>query len=217
MSTRSSKSTRPSTVRNLSDGQLDRVLTWAASQDPPTTAAFELLAHSGLRISELLSLRWQDVWGSSGALTELTVKAAHAKYGNARTLPIPPRTQDAIERLYLHIPTTTGRPPAATWPLLPGTGSGPYTSRWLQRVCGRAAIALDLHRLTPHMLRHTFATRLLAASNLRLVQVALGHARMSTTEIYTHPSLTELSDAMSQIAARVPRVNPTVADRQARR
>jgi integrase len=52
--------------------------------------------------------------------------------------------------------------------------------------------------VTPHSLRHTFATRLLKVSSTRLVQLALGHKSITTTELYTHPTVDEIELAMAK-------------------
>jgi integrase/recombinase XerD len=208
MPRRAAHPTRPKTVRNLSDGQLLHLLGWAQASSPATALAFEILSHCGLRISELLSLRWSDLWFNDAPAAIVTVQAHNAKYGVARTLPLPPRVRECIRLHHLCLAGGEGRPPHPSWHVFPGSRSTPHTSRWLQRICERAAIATGLPRLTPHMLRHTFATRLLSESNLRIVQIALGHASMRTTEIYTHPSSTELADAMSRIADQVEHPRP---------
>jgi site-specific recombinase XerD len=60
----------------------------------------------------------------------------------------------------------------------------------------RAATRQQLGQLTPHTLRHTFATRLLRVSTTRLVQLALGHKSITTTELYTHPTCEDIELAM---------------------
>ena len=91
--------------------------------------------------------------------------------------------------------------PAPTGPLLSTLKGGAMSPRYLQqmvkRMVARAGIQKEIH---PHSLRHTFATDLYRKSkNLRLTQKALGHAHISTTEIYTHIVDEELENALKSL------------------
>jgi site-specific recombinase XerD len=71
--------------------------------------------------------------------------------------------------------------------------------RDFQRIVSTASYTTIGRSIHPHILRHTFATRLLAVSNLRIVQKVLGHKNIQTTQIYTHPSSNDISDAINKL------------------
>ncbi len=147
-------------------------------------ALLELLYATGLRVSELLGLRLQDVNLEGGFIL------VRGKGEKERLVPLGDRAADAV-RLFL----ARGRPQlvgdAASELLVPGRRPArPLTRQayWknLRRMAARAGITRSF---SPHTLRHSFATHLLEhGADLRTVQSLLGHADISTTQIYTHVS-----------------------------
>lgn len=138
-------------------------------------ALLELLYGSGLRATELVSLprnalRQQDPF--------LILRGKGAK---ERMVPISERAHAAVAAWLPHVPA------AGTW-LFPGGKAHLSRMRLFQLVremAGLAGIAPD--RVSPHVLRHAFATHLLAGgADLRVLQALLGHADIATTQIYTH-------------------------------
>lgn len=75
----------------------------------------------------------------------------------------------------------------------------PLSPRDFQRMLRSLSLKAIGRAIHPHVLRHTFATNLLSVSNMRIVQKALGHKNISTTQIYTHPSNNEISDAINNL------------------
>jgi integrase/recombinase XerC len=153
----------------------------ATPAGPRDRAVIEVLYATGIRVSELAGLDVEDVDLREGALRVL------GKGGKERVVPMGAKAVDAV-RAYL-----AGRP-RATGPLFVNERGGRLTVRSLHRVVRRRARAAGLHRrVTPHTLRHTFATHLLdAGADLRLIQELLGHARLGTTQKYTHVSTDRL-------------------------
>lgn len=150
-------------------------LDWIAARD---MAVMLLLYGSGLRISEALSLRVKD------APTRLRdVLRIEGKGGKIRLVPVLPVTMEAVDRYRKLCPY----PLDANGPLFLGAKGGPLSPRIIQLVIERARDALGLpETATPHALRHSFATHLLSAgADLRQIQELLGHASLSTTQIYT--------------------------------
>lgn len=144
------------------------------------TAILELLYSCGLRISELCGLRAGEVDWTAQAVRVL------GKGRKERRVPVGAPALEAIRAFWNH----TGQQPGATDPVFPaGRGAGcPVQPRTLQLHLKRylAAAGLD-PALTPHKLRHSFATHLLdAGADLRSVQELLGHAHLATTQVYTH-------------------------------
>jgi len=150
-------------------------LDWIAARD---LAVLLLLYGSGLRISEALGLRLKD------APTKLRdTLVIEGKGGKQRLVPALPITIDAIARYCRLCPY----PLASGGPLFLGAKGGALSPRIIQLLIERMRGALGLpETATPHALRHSFATHLLASgADLRQIQELLGHASLSTTQIYT--------------------------------
>jgi integrase/recombinase XerD len=144
-------------------------------------ALLELLYASGLRVSEAVALKVHEVNLEAGYVTVL------GKGGKERVVPMGQHAQDAVlEYLGGERPRLL-RGKASAW-LFVRAGGRPLSRQtvWkLVRARARAA-AVDAH-VSPHTLRHTFATHLLGGgADLRVVQALLGHADIATTQIYTH-------------------------------
>jgi integrase/recombinase XerC len=149
---------------------------WVLARD---AAVFALLYGCGLRIAEALALKRSDVPGS-GAIENIRVRG---KGGKLRMVPVLPQVVCAIEKYIALCPHDL----AAEDGLFVGVRGGPLSPRIVQLAMARMRGVLGLpERATPHALRHSFATHLLArGGDLRAVQELLGHASLSTTQIYT--------------------------------
>jgi len=139
-------------------------------------ALLELFYSSGLRLSELCQLRWQDLDLTEGVVTVL------GKGGKQRIVPVGSHACHALTQWRAHTPALV---PDA--PVFPGR-NGPITPRAVQLRLRQLAQRQGLYkRVHPHMLRHSFASHVLESSgDLRGVQELLGHADIATTQIYTH-------------------------------
>ncbi|TDJ30277.1 MAG: tyrosine recombinase XerC [Gammaproteobacteria bacterium] len=143
-------------------------------------AIFELIYSSGLRLAELVSIDFGDI-DFSQRLLVVTGKGNKTRY-----LPVGTKAINAIRR-WLKIRLGFIRDPAETALFLSRQGNR-ISARNVQSRLNRLVSqqSLDQH-LSPHTLRHSFATHLLESSgDLRAVQELLGHADISTTQIYTH-------------------------------
>ena len=144
-------------------------------------AVLELAYASGLRLAELRNLRLEQLHLDSGFINVI------GKGNKERVVPVGRKAVEALNR-YLE----AGRPdlvrPRSTAEVFlttRGTAFRPVTL-WL-RIKRRARLSGISRNITPHMLRHSFATHLLEhGADLRVIQELLGHANISTTEIYTH-------------------------------
>jgi integrase/recombinase XerC len=148
---------------------------WILARD---AAVLALCYGAGLRISEALSIRRADApVGETDAVTIV------GKGGKTRSAPIISPVRTAVED-YLSLCPYALRPAG---PLFVGAKGGPLSPRIVQLAMERMRGALGLpESATPHALRHSFATHLLArGGDLRTIQDLLGHASLSTTQVYT--------------------------------
>jgi integrase/recombinase XerC len=152
---------------------------WVAARD---VAVLLLLYGSGLRISEALALKRKDA-----PLDGRDVLRIVGKGGKERLAPVLPVAQVAIARYVKLCPYLQAPMPKHDGPLFFGAKGGPLSPRIVQLLMERMRGALGLpETATPHALRHSFATHLLAAgADLRQIQELLGHASLSTTQVYT--------------------------------
>lgn len=158
-----------------------------------------LLLDAGLRVAELVQLQIGDLWGNGLPLTSLVVRPEISKSKRERVIPLSERICKAIEEMMLNVWHFSG-----LLPTIPAFFSGndcrQLTTRQIQRIIGRACIAAFGRHIHPHALRHTFATRLMKNSNIRVVQLLLGHRRLTSTQIYTHPDAEDLKTAIESIS-----------------
>jgi integrase/recombinase XerC len=148
---------------------------WILARD---AAVLALLYGAGLRIGEALSIRRRDA--PIGGLDAITIVGKGAK---RRSAPVIAPVRAAIED-YLNLCPYALKPDG---PLFVGAKGGPLSPRVIQLAMERLRGALGLpDSATPHALRHSFATHLLArGGDLRTIQELLGHASLSTTQVYT--------------------------------
>jgi integrase/recombinase XerD len=170
--------------KSLSEGEIGRLLqppTEATPANLCTHAILEVAYASGLRLAELRGLRLEQVHLEAGFLSVI------GKGNKQRVVPMGSKAQAALQR-YL----TAGRPelvkprsPSAVF--LTGRGTAfAHVTMWKRITDHVRAAGIEKH-VTPHMLRHSFATHLMEhGADLRVIQELLGHASINTTEIYTH-------------------------------
>lgn len=147
---------------------------WIAARN---VAVLTLLYACGLRISEALSLTRQDVPSGAQALR------VTGKGGKTRVVPLLGVADEAIQEYLKLCPFN----PGAREPMFRGARGGVLQAAIIQKEMRLLRSALDLpETATPHALRHSFATHLLAGGgDLRTIQELLGHASLSTTQVYT--------------------------------
>ena len=150
-----------------------------------------LLYGCGLRISEALALRGSDLAPQGDGAGETMLRVT-GKGGKTRLAPVLPAAFRAVAEYRRLCPFHLG----AGEPLFRGARGGPLRPEIVQREMVRLRAALGLPAsATPHALRHSFATHLLAGGgDLRTIQELLGHASLSTTQIYTGVDTARLLD-----------------------
>jgi len=158
----------------LDGAESEARLPWLGARD---LAIFTLLYGCGLRLSEALGLARRDAPPAAGMLRVL------GKGGKTRLVPVLPVVAEAVAAYLAACPY----PLSAEGPLFLGARGGPLNPRLVQRRMAELRAAAGLpETATPHALRHSFATHLLAGGgDLRTIQELLGHASLSTTQRYT--------------------------------
>ena len=169
---------KPLTVERAAavvDGGMAADLDWVAARD---SAVLLLLYGSGLRLSEALGLTLGEAPTPGTDVLVITGKG-----GKERMVPVLPVTQAAVARYIALCPY----PLADDEPVFRGAKGGPLSPRLIQLAMERLRASLGLpETATPHALRHSFATHLLSSgADLRQIQELLGHASLSTTQVYT--------------------------------
>jgi len=181
----------------LSRDEVERLIAAAAADGAPAAARLaamvELTYAAGLRVSELTSLTFASMAGDPAYLI------IKGKGGKERLAPLGEAARAAVKAYLPHRPVFLPRGRPSPW-LFPSRGAGGrLTGRRFAQLLQAAALAagLDPARVSPHVLRHAFATHLLeGGADLRVVQTLLGHADIATTQIYTHVAQDRLAEVV---------------------
>ena len=202
----------PRPVRNLptvlSHEEVDSLLQWIAADERPVGkrlyALLEILYAGGLRVTELVSLRKNqlhvDTLPDGTRYHYMLIKG---KGGKERVAPLHERAVNALKAYmpYRELCGNGGELPAQSKDyLFPSESSaGHLTRQRLGQLLKELAleVGLDPDKVHPHALRHSFATHLLAGgADLRVIQELLGHSDISTTQIYTHVQPSHLQEVV---------------------
>jgi integrase len=170
----------PGRIRYLAPDETARLL--AACETPLYLRPIvELAMHTGMRRSELLSLRWPDI-----DLRRRTISLAQTKNNERRVIPVNDTVAAILKALPRHLDTD------ALFPEL----NGPMLTRAFWRACHKAGVS----NLRLHDLRHTFASYLaMGGFNLRTIQQLLGHKDLRMTSRYSHLSADHLQQAVNSL------------------
>lgn len=175
----------PALPKYLGLDEVDRLLAQPDVSTPRgirDKALIELLYATGLRVSELLSLKPGDVALDAGYLTCI------GKGDKQRIVPLGHTAADWVRRYLSESRPSLLKNGKSAWLFVNARGGGRLSRVGFWKVLRDYGIAAGVPRgLSPHVLRHSFATHLLErGADLRAIQMMLGHADLSTTQIYTH-------------------------------
>jgi integrase/recombinase XerD len=186
--------------KSLTSQEIEKILTPETPETPQTLcdqAILELAYASGLRLAELRGVRLEQLHLEAGFINVI------GKGNKERVLPLGKKAVGALER-YISVARpklVTPRSPANVFLTKRGTPFAAVTL-WL-RIKQRVRRADIARNVTPHMLRHSFATHLLEnGADLRIIQELLGHATIATTEVYTHVAGNRLRDTHQKFHPR---------------
>ncbi|GAA4786111.1 site-specific tyrosine recombinase XerD [Microbacterium gilvum] len=176
----------------LAIDQVERLLSAPPSDEPlgiRDRALLELLYATGARVSEAISLDVDDL--AAGEVVRL-----RGKGGKERVVPVGSYARAAVEAYLVRVRPSLAERGRASARLFLGARGAPLSrqSAWLVIQAAAERAQLEAH-VSPHTLRHSFATHLLqGGADVRVVQELLGHASVATTQIYTHVTVDTLRD-----------------------
>lgn len=158
-----------------------------------------LFLDTGIRVGELVMLKIQDLIIAGDPVEQLRIRAEIAKTGDERLIPVSERLNKAIYSVNQTIWSHTSCSPLspAFYTNMP---EHPLTIRQVQRIIAQASLKSFGRKVHPHQLRHTFASAMLKVTNLRVVQQLLGHATVTSTQIYTHPDAEDRVNGIKKLS-----------------
>lgn len=154
-----------------------------------------LMLDAGLRVGEVVKLKISDCIIQDAVVKTLHIRKSVGKGHRERFIPLSDRVQksfgEMLERWWKHVHLFT-----MLYAFPSGLNERRMSVRQVERIIKYASEKSIGRAITPHVLRHTFATRLMRQVNSRVVQELLGHQNLQTTQIYTHPNQDDLQSAI---------------------
>lgn len=185
------------TIKSLTDSELDTLL--AGIESAHYKSIYLLMSYAGLRLNEVVGLNQSDLIFCSLPAATLIIRKEIAKNKKTRAIPVHQLITNYITRL-----------PEQYWPLhkvgddqpafFAPRGNARISAKQIQRTLSKVSIKQIQRHITPHQLRHTFATMLMRKAPIRVVQELLGHSNLSSTQIYTQPNNTDLTNAIQSLS-----------------
>lgn len=157
-----------------------------------------LMLDAGLRVGEVVQLRQNQLYFAGGPVGAITVSPYQAKNKCGRVVPVTIMLHAAIDTMQRHWWIHESDDPYnyAFYTCSPVLPLGVRQVQRIIRHASRYAIGREIH---PHLLRHTFATRLMKKTSLRVVQQLLGHKSIQSTQVYTHPNSEDYQEAIDAL------------------
>ncbi len=192
-------------INTINEGEIQTLLSAAHLRDTRDFVMIFLALSSGLRVSELVGLFVEDVRPFGEVSRILSVPARIGKGGKKRDIPLNQDTRDILTE-YIRIKGIRHHSlNSDSYLFVSHSSKKPLSSRDFQRIVHDLSVKSIGRAITPHTLRHTYATRMLKHTNIRVIQELLGHAWLNTTQIYTHISIDDAQQAISNF--KLPGIN----------
>ena len=157
-----------------------------------------LMLDAGLRVGEVAQIKRGCLCFANAFFESVTVTADIAKNNLERKIPCTIRLHKQLEKMSNSL-WDPGNFKGDDFAFVASNRDKHITIRQIQRIVEKASFAAIGKELHPHILRHTFATRLLNTVSLRVIQELLGHTNITSTQIYTHPNNQDLKKAISNL------------------
>ena len=183
-------------IATVTSEQAEKLI--SGCKNPYSKILILFMLDAGLRVGELVQLKWSDILINGVIVSNLVIRPETSKFKQSRTLPLSTRLRAAIAVMQ----------PTALAMLRQLPDIYIFHTKNLTSHCTVRAIQIWLQKLSmktcqvhihPHQLRHTFATRLMQVTSMRVVQQLLGHSSIATTQIYTHPNTNDLESAIKSL------------------
>ncbi len=183
----------------LSDQETKRLLDNALNTCRRDFTLILFALSTGLRNTEVIGLNVEDVYPYGTVANILDLPAEIAKGKKPRRIPLGDKIKSHLQT-YIDDEAARKRIAGGKDPLFRSKYSNKRLGpRDFQQILRRHSISALNHPCNPHMLRHTFATKLLEKSNIKIVQELLGHSCLQSTQIYLHPSSTDKMNAVNKL------------------
>lgn len=190
-------------IKTINALEIKKILDTAAKQNIRDFTMISLALSAGLRCSEVVGLYIEDVAPYGDVSSVLTIPQRIGKNRKKREIPITTETRDLLFK-YLEWKKNPRQPLNSDNFLFLSTNTyKPLSTRDFQRIVKYYSIRSIARAITPHTLRHTFATRLLKHTNLRVIQELLGHSSIQTTQIYTHVDIEDARKALNNVGTLI--------------
>ncbi len=157
-----------------------------------------LMLDAGLRVGEVVRLKYLDLYFGASPVSMIIIGLELAEKDCERQIPVSSRLSAAIETMTIQWWKCDPLVPS-DYAFYTNNETKPLTTRQVERIIRAAAMKCLGRPVHPHVLRHTFASRLMRKTNSRVVQELLGHKNLSSTQIYTHPNGEDLKEAIDAI------------------
>lgn len=184
-------------INVINEGEISKLLSAAKNRDYRDFTMIYLALSTGLRVSELIGLFIEDISPFQEVSRILTVPMRLGKNGKKREIPINDETRSLLTWWLKMKNSRIESINSDSLLFVSKYTSKPLSPRDFQRIVRNLAIKSINRPISPHTLRHTYATRLLRHTNLRVVQELLGHSNIQTTQIYTHVDTGDALEAVN--------------------
>lgn len=157
-----------------------------------------IMLEAGLRVGELVKLRWDTLFFNCLPVTSIIISPEISKSSRERQIPVSTRLSDTLSTYHAYFATQAPQPLDPAFFRSPANRY-PLTTRQVERIIGAASMKALGRPMHPHVLRHTFASKLMRIANASVVQELLGHKHLSSTQVYCHPNNDDLKKAIDSL------------------
>lgn len=183
----------------LLDHETEMILEYALKSSERDRIMILLALSTGLRNSELVGLTIECIRPYDVITSIMELPGKIAKGGWPREIPLKPDLRDDLSAFLKRKFDLGEGLLSSDFLFVSKFTRNKLCQRDFQRILKNISTQSIGRSINPHILRHTFATKLLEVSNLRIVQKVLGHKNIQTTQIYTHPNSNDLVSAVNQL------------------